>query len=37
MHDAFATRVAAPFGQAGDTLLIGIPALRSGTPSIQSP
>lgn len=37
MHDAFATHAAAIFGQTGDALLIGIPALPSGTPSIQSP
>jgi hypothetical protein len=37
MHDAFATRAAAPFSQAGDAVLIAIPAPRRGTPSIQSP
>jgi hypothetical protein len=37
IHDAFATRAAAPFDQAGDSVLIAILASRRGTPPIQSP
>lgn len=37
MHDAFATRAAVPLGPAGDSVLIAIPAPRTGTPPIQSP
>jgi hypothetical protein len=37
IRDAFATRAAASFGQAGNAVLIAIPAPRRGTPPIQSP
>lgn len=37
MHEAFATRAAAPFDQADDAVLIAIPAPRTGSPPIQSP
>lgn len=35
--DAFATHAAAPLVQAGDAVLIAIPAPRHGPPPIQSP
>lgn len=37
MHDAFATRAATLFGQAGDALLIAIMPPPRGTPPIQYP
>jgi hypothetical protein len=37
IHDAFATRAAAPVDQAGNAVPVAIPPPRHATPPIQSP